>query len=106
MLRIYEDALAVLREVRPMIEEIGRHDLDLARQLRRCGSSMALNIAEGSYARAGNRRALFAVALGSTKEARACLDVARAFGYVGAIDVGLLELFERIGGVLYKLTRG
>ena len=104
MLRVYDDALDVLRELRPMLGEIARHDGDLARQLRRCGSSMALNIAEGSYARGGNRKALYAVALGSTKETRACLDVARAFGYVGEIDAVIAERLERIGGVLYRLT--
>ncbi len=86
MLRIYEDALAVLRMLRPTMVEIGRHDSDLARQLRRCGASMALNVAEGSYARLGNQKALFAVALGSAKETRACLDVAAALGYLDAID--------------------
>src|SRR5215471_17635397 len=100
MLRIYDDALAVVRELRPMLSQIARHDSDLARQLRRCGSSMALNIAEGSYARGGNRKALYTVALGSTKETRACLDVAHAFGYVGEVDAIIAERLERISGVL------
>ncbi len=104
MLRVYADALAVVRELRGALVEIARHDSDLARQLRRCGASMALNIAEGSYARNGNQKALFSVALGSTKETRACLDVAQAFGYVGEIDAGIAERLERIGGVLYRLT--
>jgi four helix bundle protein len=104
MLRIYEDALAVLRMLRPTLVEIGRHDSDLARQLRRCGASMALNVAEGSYARLGNQKALFAVALGSAKETRACLDVAAALGYLDGIDAEVEALLERIGGVLYRLT--
>ena len=104
MLRIYEDAIAVIAMLRPVVVEIGRHDGDLMRQLRRCAASMALNIAEGSYARAGNRRALYAVALGSTKETRACIEVAHAFGYVEAIDTQIEARLERIGGVLYRLA--
>ena len=104
MLRIYEDALVVLRMLKPTMVEIGRHDSDLARQLRRCGASMALNIAEGSYARLGNQKALFSVALGSTKETRACLDVAGALGYLDGIDAEVAARLEKIGGALFRLT--
>ncbi|HEY4119871.1 MAG TPA: four helix bundle protein [Byssovorax sp.] len=104
MLRIYADALVVLQLLKPTMVEIGRHDSDLARQLRRCGASMVLNIAEGSYARMGNQKALFAVALGSAKETRACVDVVTALGYVGGVEAGVEARLERIGGVLYRLT--
>src|SRR5450432_3350860 len=104
MLRIYDDAIAVLGMLRPVMVEIGRHDSDLMRQVRRCSASVALNIAEGSYARQGNQKALFSVALGSAKETRACIDVAHALGYVDAIDARIEERLEKIGGVLYRLT--
>jgi four helix bundle protein len=104
MLRIYDDAIAVIGMLRPVMVQIGRHDSDLMRQLRRCSASMALNIAEGSYARAGNQKALFGVALGSAKETRACIDVANALGYVGAIDAQIEDRLEKIGGVLYRLA--
>src|SRR6266849_2709856 len=105
MLRIYDVALDVVRLLRPVLVEIGRADSDLARQLRRCASSMVLNIAEGSYARKGNKAALYAVALGSTKETRACLDVADALGYLDQVDEEIARRLEAIGGVLYKLTQ-
>ena len=69
------------------------------------GASVALNIAEGSYARGGNRRALYHVALGSAKETRACLDVARALGYLAAIDESIAARLNSICAVLYRLTR-
>ena len=77
MLRIYQDALVMLERLAIDISMIERHDTDLARQLRRAGASVALNIAEGSYARGGNRKTLYNVALGSAKEVRAALDVAQ-----------------------------
>ena len=46
MLRIYEDAIAMLEMLRIFIATIERHDSDLARQLRRASSSVVLNIAE------------------------------------------------------------
>ena len=78
---------------------------DLARQLRRAGASVVLNIAEGSYARGGNRKALYNVALGSAKEVRAGLDVARTFRYLGAIDESIAARLNVICAVLYRLTR-
>jgi four helix bundle protein len=64
-----------------------------------------LNIAEGSYARGGNRKALYNVALGSAKEVRACLDVAHALGYLAAIDESIAAKLNIICAVLYRLTR-
>src|ERR1700689_5417045 len=104
MLRTFGDAIAVLGMLRPTIDEIGRRDSDLGRQLRRCAASMVLNIAEGSYARKGNKAALYSVALGSTKETVACLDVAEALGYVGAIDASVSKGLDSISAVLFRLS--
>jgi len=105
MLRIYEDSLAMLETLNIEIANIQRHDTDLARQLRKAAASVALNIAEGSYARGRNRKALYNVALGSAKEVRACLDVARAFHYLAAIDESIVARLNVICAVLYRLTR-
>src|SRR5215831_13095763 len=104
MLRVYDDALNVLRLLGPVMDRIGRRDSDLARQLRRCGSSMVLNIAEGSYARKGNKAALYGVALGSAKETRACLDVAGALGYVDEIEDRIANGLDSICAVLFRLS--
>jgi hypothetical protein len=46
MLKVYETILEVLRMLRPVIAQIEAHDRDLARQLKRASSSMALNVSE------------------------------------------------------------
>ena len=104
MLRIYDVSLTVISRLKPVIGAIERRDSDLARQLRRALASVALNIAEGSYARGRNRNALYQVALGSAKECRACLDVARSFGYIESIDPQVIAGLSSICAVLYTLV--
>ena len=96
----------MLAGLRPLIAVLERRDPDLARQLKRAGSSVALNIAEGSYARGRNRLSLYQVALGSSKEVGACIDVAKALGYIDVGDESVRADLNAIGGTLYRLTIG
>jgi four helix bundle protein len=103
MLRIYQTSLSMLRGLKNVVDAIERRDRDLARQLRRAASSVTLNIAEGSYARGGNRQSLYNVALGSAKETRACIDVAMMLGYVTSFDAQIDSDLNSICAVLYRL---
>jgi four helix bundle protein len=105
MLRIYPVILTFLRGVAPFVGTIERHDRDLARQLRRCGSSIALNAQEAYGSRGGTRRERYLTALGSAREAGACLDVAMALGYVPEVDEVLLAQLDSIRAVLATLSR-
>ncbi len=105
MLRIYAVILSFLRAVAPLIATIEMHDKDLGRQLRRCGSSIALNTQEGSGSRGGTRRERYLNALGSAREAGACLDVALALGYLPEVDEGLLRQLDSIRAVLATISR-
>ena len=102
MLRIYTFILEVLRKIALLEARIRKHDPDLARQLRRAGSSIALNTAEAMGSHAGNEKARFRTALGSTQETRACLDVAEVFRYV-EVDAQLRDDLDRIAATLYRL---
>ena len=104
MLRVYDTSIALIALLKPVLVDIERRDSDLGRQLRRALASVALNVSEGSYARGKNRPALYQVALGSAKESRACLDVARSFGYIDEVDPQVLADLSSICAVLYRLT--
>ena len=104
MLRIYDDMLEVLRTLRPILVAIERRDPDLARQLRRASSSVALNLAEGSGSFGGVRTARYRTALGSARETLSCLQVADAFGYVDALPSGLHDRMNRVVGTLVRVA--
>jgi four helix bundle protein len=105
MLRIYEDTLAMVREVRVYRELIERSDRDHAKQLRRASKSVVLGLAEGAYSRKGNRKVRYHEALGSARETLACLELAVADGTVDSLDEGVLDRLDKIIRTLVKLTR-
>ena len=65
---------------------------------------MALNLAEGMYSRGQNRGVRYHTALGSAREALACLEVAVVCGYVQQ-DAALHDQLDRVVGTLVKLVR-
>jgi four helix bundle protein len=104
MLRIYDDMLDALKLMRAMVSAIDRRDPDLARQLRRASSSVALNLAEGSGSCGRLRTARYRTALGSARETMACLQVAEAYGYVEAVPQALLDAMNRVVGTLVRVA--
>ncbi len=102
MLKIYSRVIEVVQGMRTVIEEIEARDRDLARQLRRAIASVALNVSEGGGSHGGTRLERYRNALGSARETGACLDVARALGYVDGIDAGLLDGLDHVRAVLVK----
>jgi four helix bundle protein len=103
MLKIYPVMITMIGRLGGVLNAIERKDADLARQLRRAASSIALNTAEGSGSKGGIRNARYRTAYGSAKETRACLDVAEALGYCRVDDEVRGEL-NRICTALWKLS--
>jgi four helix bundle protein len=103
-LRIYDDVIVLTREMRGLLASIGKHDADLARQARRALSSIALNMAEGNYQRAGNQRLRFQTAMGSADEVRACLEISAALDYIED-QPALVDAFDRVARTLFNLMR-
>jgi four helix bundle protein len=104
MLRIYSEALDIIGSLREIVAALEKRDPDLARQLKRASSSVALNIAEANGSRGRNRGARFHTALGSMRETLACIDVGHALGYVDR-DPDLARKIDRLCGALYTLAR-
>jgi len=104
MLRIYGVILEVVRDCKGLVAQIERRDADLARQMRRAMSSVALNVAEGMGSRGRNRAARYHTALGSMRETLACIDVGEALGYLHGADAGLLDRMHKIVGTLVRLS--
>jgi four helix bundle protein len=102
MLRIYTTVIEVIGMLRPVMEQIERHDRDLGRQLRRAAASVALNVSEGSGSRGGTRRERYSNALGSARETGACLDVAEALGYIAGVDGALRDRLDHVRATLAK----
>ena len=103
---ILEHALEVAALCRPLIAAIQRRDRDLASQVRRAVSSIALNSAEALGNRSGNRRLRAESALGSLYEARAGIQLAIAWGYFAeAVAAEALRSLNRLGGRIYGVVR-
>ncbi len=104
MLKIYPFIVETVAMLAPIVKRVARQDPDLARQMRKAGSSIVLNTAEGIGVAGGNEKVRFRTALGSNQEIRACLDVAEAWSYVDTIDPILRDRFDRIAATLYRLA--
>jgi hypothetical protein len=63
-----------------------------------------LNVAEGSYTRGRNRVARYHTALGSLREALACLEVAAAMGHLPELAPALRSRFDHVLGALVRLS--
>ena len=104
MLKIYGVMIEVLREVKPVIDAIEKRDRHLADQMRRAMQSVVLNTAEGMGSHGGNRRQRYHSALGSAREAWACIEVGAVLGYVGAPSNETTQRFNHVIGTLVTLT--
>ncbi|MDC0743985.1 four helix bundle protein [Polyangium mundeleinium] len=104
MLRIYDVVLAMAGDAAGIAERIERRDSDLGRQLRRAMHSVALNVAEGAGNTAGHKRQRYQTALGSAREVLACVQVAQAMRYIGAVDAQALDRMDHVIATLGRLV--
>ena len=98
MLRIYSDVLDWLELIAPLIRQIARHDSNLATQLRRACTSVALNLGEGAYGRGRRRVAAYGISAQEMGESLTALDVAERLRYIEPIAPPLRESIWPWGG--------
>jgi len=89
MLKAYSVMLGVLRELRPVLVQIEKHDRDLGNQLRRASASVVLNVAEGGGSSGGTRTARYRTAL----------------GYVERVDEKMLDALDHVRAILARVVR-
>ena len=105
MFHVLEVSLTVVEELREPLRVLRTTDADLWRQMRRAGSSIPLNIAEGSRRIGKDRRHLWRVAAGSADEVRVALRTAVAWGDLQAPQTQRsMQLLDRVIAMLWKLT--
>src|SRR4051812_14055404 len=104
--QVLQVSLELIPELKPLVEQIARHDRDLAGQLRRSGSSIPLNIAEGARRVGKDRTHSYRIAAGSAAETRTALCVAQGWGYVdpGSAQAADQRL-DRILAMFYRMSR-
>ena len=72
MLVAYTVALDLIRQLRPIVEQIKMHDAHLADQLKRAATNTLANLAEGQRRVAGNKRRAYENAHGEAREMLGC----------------------------------
>ena len=102
----FEMTLETARRVPDLVGKWPRGYGDLADQLKRAISSIALNTAEGNERKSPKDRArFFDIARGSAAEAAAAIEVSRAFQITTAEDAAFfLDKLIQIVRMLAKLT--
>ncbi len=102
---VYDLALQMLVGIKPIIDQVKRHDRPLADQMRRAAQSSFLNIAEGQSARGGNELAHFNKALDEARETRAAMKIALAWSYISKPDCQSIDAdLDRMAAMLWGLV--
>jgi len=101
----YEVSVELIHSLRELLPVIKRQDRDLADQIHRAATSVALNLSEGARLTTGHARRHFEIAHGSAMEVKAGLDVSAAWGWVNS-TAATRQILDRLLALLWRLTRG
>ena len=98
--------LDLIRALRPLCAQLALHSPDLADQLRRSVSSVALNLGEGVRRTGRDKKRAYRIAAAEAQEAKVTLEVALAWGWLDEPDIATVRtLADRIARVTYALAR-
>lgn len=102
---VYDLTLQMLRELKPLIEQVRRHSPSLADQMERSGQGTLLNQAESRSSRGKNEAAKLQLALTECREVRAALQLSVAWGYLGeAASASVDDKLDQIAAILWVLV--
>jgi four helix bundle protein len=93
---VYVESVALAADVRDWLSPIAKRDQDLARRLKRAVDGVPLHIAEGMYNTGRSKRQEYRAALGSAREALACVRAAESVGYLKDAPNDLTTRFQHV----------
>ncbi|HZU96485.1 MAG TPA: four helix bundle protein [Planctomycetota bacterium] len=99
-----DNAVAIVRELRPVLDVIVTHNPKLADEARRASESVVNNLREGRKRFGKDRIHAFRIASGSNDEVRGVLDLAEAWGYTTP-SASLLDKLDQEAAMLWVLSR-
>jgi four helix bundle protein len=101
--RILADAFRLVRLMRPLWEQVAKHDRNLSRQMRDAATSVPGNIAEGMNRSGGHQRERFGTAMGSSRECIAHLMTAVAAGYLNEAECeAAMDCADKVAATLWR----
>ena len=102
-LRVYQDALTLVRLMRVVWERVGVHNRRLRTQMENAATSVPPNIAEGAHRRGGHQRERFETASGSARECIAHCETAIAAGYLHARECEeAIDCADKVAASLWR----
>ena len=103
--RILDELVEMVGRVHSLATTVGRHDGDLAKQMKRSSASVGLNAGEGLGGQKGNRTASLESAMCSGRETIMALRISGAGGYLeGDAVAEEVKRIDRLVGGLYRLA--
>ncbi|MBI2894739.1 MAG: four helix bundle protein, partial [Deltaproteobacteria bacterium] len=88
-----------------VIEQVAKHDKNMATQMKDALGSIAANLGEGSLRRGKDRKYHYSVAAGSAAELAVWLRIARAWRHVDEQSYsGVAEFLDRTNAICYRLV--
>ena len=99
MLDAQKVAMELIEGLREIVARVRTGSPDLADQMRRAATSVALNVAEGTRRQGRDKKRVYRIAAAEAQELKTALTVAAAWGDVEAERIAaVLALAERLGG--------
>ena len=106
MLEVFELSYQLIEAFREPVKVLQRKDPDLARQLRKAGSSVSLNLAEGEGRVVKDRFQHWRISSGSAREVKSALRAALAWGYLTKKQIERPQsIADRVLAMTWNLMR-
>ena len=96
----------LIRSLRPVVAQLRIHSPNLADQIGRAATSVALNLAESLRRTGRDQKRVYRIAAAEAQEVKAALETAAAWGYLDdAVLAAPRALADRVGALTYGLAR-